>query len=145
MIHAAFHAFDRLHQLLVLARQVFGEGQQKGSHLPALRVALHVFAPIRLMRFDGLRQRRETMEKPVVPQLIVKGADADGRAGDGVADVVQDGLDDLHAALGEGAGQGFVGLYALRNVVQNDHAASQNACFILQGPSADADVHACRS
>ena len=99
--------------------------------------------PNRPVRLDSLRQGRESLQQAVFRQLFLQGSGADDDAVYGVADVVQDGVEDLQAPLCERLGQGFFGQHPVRHVTENDHPALRRAVR-RNGSAADAEMHALR-
>ena len=136
----AVDAFDRADQLLILPDEVAGESQQKRPHLPALGIVPDIVDPVVRMRLDGLRQGGQAFDQRIVRQLFLQRSNADADAVNGVADVVQDGIHHLQAALGEGLGNGFSGPHSLRHVAEYDHPAASCSTGGCDGPAAGADI-----
>ena len=96
------------------------------------------------MRLYGIGKGAEAAQERVVSQILVNGLYAHCDAVDCIADVVENGIDDLQPPLCKCARQGFFGDHLLRDVVKSDHAASNAADFVEEGPPTYPDINALR-
>ena len=114
----------------------------QGQHLLALRVARHVAGPVVPVRLDGIGKGAEAGQDLVVVQMPLKGIDARGDAVDGVADVVENGVEHLHAPFGEGLRQRFLRLRLGGDVAEDGDRPPDVALGVEQGPHAGAHEEA---
>ena len=138
------HALDRPGQLLILPGAGRRQRHDGRHHLPAARGVSQVVDQVVPVPVECVRERAQPASELVVRQASPDGLDADGDAGDRVAHVVQDRVDNLQSALRECLRQGLLGMYALGHVAEGGHAASDASRVVEQRARAHPDVQALR-
>ena len=118
--------------------------QERDGFLP-LRVVPEVREPVLPVGAHGVGQRGQTAPEPVVGEGLAQGLDAGGHAGDRVANVVHDGVDDLQAAFRERLRQRFRRERPRRHVTEYDHPALDAADIVQQRSGAHPDVDPVRA